>query len=91
MPRTTRDDEPGVEPPPTEASAELAEASLTPPPAGRARRTERAEQPLTHCTEAELLGVMSMQHFDSDAARDAWSEMQERRAIGKLVLRPHPD
>jgi NADPH2:quinone reductase len=29
--------------------------------------------------------------FPLERARDAWTEMQERRAIGKLVLRPHAD
>ena len=80
MPRTTRDDEPPVEPPPTTASAELTEASLPFPPAGCTRRAEQAERPLGHCTEAELLGVMAMQHFDAGAARDAWSEMYCRHS-----------
>lgn len=86
MPRTTRDDEPPVEPPPTRASAELAEAEIPSLPAQHAGRTER---PLVHCTEAELLGVMALQALDADAARDAWSELYCRhsRYVAKVAAR----
>lgn len=89
MPRTTRDDEPPVEPPPTRASAELAEAEIPSLPAQFAGRARRDERPLVHCTEAELLGVMALQELDADAARDAWSELYCRhsRYVGKVAAR----
>ncbi len=89
MPRTTRDDEPPVEPPPTKASAELAEATIPSLPAQDAARAGSAERPLVHCTEAELLGVMALQELDADAARDAWSELYSRhsRYVAKVASR----
>lgn len=89
MPRTTRDDEPPVEPPPTRASAELAEAAISTLPAQHAGRAGSAERPLVHCTEAELLGVMALQEFDADSARDAWSELYCRhsRYVAKVAAR----
>jgi len=93
MPRTTRDDEPPVEPPPTEALAELADQSLTPLPAEvehrGSRSADRSDHPLWHCNEAQLLGVMSMQHSDADSARDAWDEMYRRhsRYVAAVVAR----
>ena len=89
MPRTTRDDEPPVEPPPTRASAELAEATIPSLPAQDAGRAGSAERPRVHCTEAELLGVMALQELDADAARDAWSELYSRhsRYVAKVASR----
>jgi len=89
MPRTTRDDEPPVEPPPTRASAELAEVEISSLPAQAAGRARGAERPLVHCTEAELLGVMALQSLDADAARDAWSELYCRhsRYVAKVAAR----
>ena len=80
MPRTTRDDEPPVEPPPTKASADLAEAATPSLPALHAGRAGSAERPLVHCTEAELFGVMALQVADAEAARDAWSELYCRHS-----------
>jgi hypothetical protein len=84
MPRTTRDDEPPVEPPPTDARDEFAELHLTPRPPG-SKRTEsqsvdESGADLFDRSEAELLGMMSRQHFDPTLARDAWSEMYRRHA-----------
>ncbi len=89
MPRTTRDDEQPVEPPPTRASAELAEAIIPSLLAQEAGRARSAERPLVHCTEAELLGVMALQELDADAARDAWSELYCRhsRYVAKVAAR----
>src|SRR5262245_5435567 len=89
MPRTTRDDEPPVEPPPTKASADLAEADAPSLPAQHAARARSAERPLVHCTEAELLGVMALQAADAEAARDAWSELYCRhfRYVAKVAAR----
>jgi hypothetical protein len=82
MPRTTRDEEPPVEPPPVEARDELAGQRLTPLPAG-------LKNELGDRTEAELLGLMSMQHLDPDPARDAWAEMYRRhsRYVAAVVTR----
>jgi len=93
MPRTTRDAEPTVEPPPAEARDELADLSLTPRPAGLERREADSVDECVHelgdRTEAELLGLMSMQHLDPNAARDAWSEMYRRhsRYVAAVVTR----
>jgi len=84
MPTTARDEKPPVEPPPTEALGDLAAQSLTPPPADRKLRADpRDAAPSARCggdTEAELLGVMSRQLLDPDAARDAWDELYRRHA-----------
>jgi len=83
MPRRTRDDEPPPElPPPAEASPELADetfATLPPATASRAATTEQAP-PLRHCTEAELLSLMSMQQVAPEEARDAWAELYRRHS-----------
>ena len=93
MPRTTRDEGPPVEPPPTEARDEFADLSLTTLPAGLKRRegkpVNEGGHDLGDRTEAELLAVMSMQHFDPSAARAAWSEMYHRhsRYVAAVVTR----
>lgn len=97
MPRTTRDAEPPVEPPPAEAGNELEAFSLTPLPAGLQRREAESVDEGHHefgdRTEAELLGLMSMQRLDPTAARAAWSEMYLRhsRYVATVVARAFGD
>ena len=93
MPRTTRDEEPPVEPPPAEARDELADLSLTPLPAGlkrsEAHSVDDGALALGNRSEAELLALMSMQRIDADVARAAWSEMYRRhsRYVAAVVTR----
>jgi DNA-directed RNA polymerase specialized sigma24 family protein len=95
MPRTTRDEEPPVEPPPAEALGELADQSLKPQHAGAPRRDPRdiGFSSLADRTEAELLGCMSLQRSDPTAARDAWNELYVRhsRYVFAVVARVFGD
>jgi len=93
MPRRTRDEGPTPEPPPAEAHGELADECLTPLPRARERNStataERWTQRIGLCSEAELLELMSMQHFEPEAARDAWEELYRRhsRYVAAVVSR----
>jgi DNA-directed RNA polymerase specialized sigma24 family protein len=79
MPKTTR--EQTIDPPPAQP---LSESVL---PEGLRRSSP--EPLLGHCTEAELLGLMSLQDSEPLAARDAWSEMYRRhsRYVAAVVAR----
>jgi hypothetical protein len=96
MPKTTRDEGPPVEPPPAGAQDELDVLSLTPLPAAHHGREADAVheggQYLDDRSEAELLGLMSMQRLEPDAARDAWAEMYRRhsRYVASVVARAFP-
>ena len=78
MPRRTRDEEPPPELPPAETLAEFADESL--PPRSPATATAQPAQALSHCSEADLLGLMSMQRIEPESARDAWEELYSRHA-----------
>lgn len=79
MPETTRDGEPPREPPPSPESVDLG--------------PEGSSAGLGELTEAELLGLMSTQHTNPTAARDAWGEMYLRhvRYLFLLVSRSYGD
>lgn len=101
MPRTTRKGEPPTEPPPSRDPVDLNRESLTAVPRDATSQPGGGECPdpggtpsaVAPLSEARLLGLMSAQDVDPDAARDAWEELYRRhvRYIFQVVARGYGD
>ncbi len=93
MPITSHDEQPTAEPPPASALANSPSLELS-----QATFAARADSSSQECSddfldEAELLGVMSRQQDNPEAARDAWGELYRRHAryVSVSVARGYSD
>jgi len=98
MPTRTNDEPPPLEPPPTQAPAELFDESFSPElrlEQSLATCDESPKSPppsepshatLTDVSEATLLGLMSLQRGNPSVARDAWDELYRRHARYVFVV-----